>query len=343
MAPTTDGATVASMDLSMNSSSVTAERDTVKVSEDVAPGEVIIQLQHLLTPNTKVLRYFGILYFTIIVLLKTAEYLTFCIVYLFNNIPYLILLFAFYLLLAAMAFWSFATVFFSERTPVPPRFKLSADERASIEPHLPTLVHPNVAFSLRTMAKQRGVRTVNRSMCVNFCDQCNLIKPDRTHHCHRCKACVLRMDHHCPFFNRCIEYHLHKAFMLTLLYSTLGCLYTLISQLIIRTYVDLETHSAINCIVISSIICDACGVLFLGAFFINQVYNACTNRTSVSFAQHFMDEPNDSYNLGSILENLYEVLGSPRYWLIPTRPSGDGVTWRTKNRLEPSTKQVDVV
>ncbi|XP_036823595.1 palmitoyltransferase ZDHHC20 isoform X3 [Oncorhynchus mykiss] len=34
---------------------------------------------------------------------------------------------------------------------------------------------------------------------VRYCEHCQVIKPDRCHHCSTCDMCVLKMDHHCPW------------------------------------------------------------------------------------------------------------------------------------------------
>jgi hypothetical protein len=34
----------------------------------------------------------------------------------------------------------------------------------------------------------------------NMCKKCNFSKPLRTHHCSICNRCVLKMDHHCPWY-----------------------------------------------------------------------------------------------------------------------------------------------
>ena len=39
----------------------------------------------------------------------------------------------------------------------------------------------------------------NESEVYKHCKKCNCPKPPRTHHCSICRACVLRMDHHCPW------------------------------------------------------------------------------------------------------------------------------------------------
>ncbi|XP_074738983.1 palmitoyltransferase ZDHHC15-like isoform X1 [Strix uralensis] len=65
-------------------------------------------------------------------------------------------------------------------------------------------------------ARQKGIR---------FCDRCQLIKPDRCHHCSVCAICVLKMDHHCPWVNNCIGFSNYKFFLLFLAYALLYCLY----------------------------------------------------------------------------------------------------------------------
>ena len=42
---------------------------------------------------------------------------------------------------------------------------------------------------------------VQRSIqgAVRYCDKCQAVKPDRSHHCSVCQDCILKMDHHCPW------------------------------------------------------------------------------------------------------------------------------------------------
>ena len=42
---------------------------------------------------------------------------------------------------------------------------------------------------------------VQRSIqgAIRYCDKCQAVKPDRSHHCSVCGACILKMDHHCPW------------------------------------------------------------------------------------------------------------------------------------------------
>lgn len=60
---------------------------------------------------------------------------------------------------------------------------------------------------------------------MRFCEKCQLIKPDRAHHCSVCGTCVLKMDHHCPWVNNCVGFHNYKFFMLFLAYALLYCMF----------------------------------------------------------------------------------------------------------------------
>jgi hypothetical protein len=47
-------------------------------------------------------------------------------------------------------------------------------------------------------------------------------KAERSHHCHVCNKCVLKMDHHCPWISNCVGHRNHHLFVLFLLYLWLG-------------------------------------------------------------------------------------------------------------------------
>lgn len=78
------------------------------------------------------------------------------------------------------------------------------------------------------ISDRRAFITVKRSTgAPRWCSKCNAPKPDRCHHCRQCGACVLRMDHHCPWvMHRCIGLRNHKAFFLLLIYGGIYCVYS---------------------------------------------------------------------------------------------------------------------
>ncbi|KAG0342048.1 palmitoyltransferase for Vac8p [Podila humilis] len=74
-----------------------------------------------------------------------------------------------------------------------------------------------------------------------WCDICNIVKPDRCHHCSECDQCVLRMDHHCPWVNGCIGYNNHKFFYLFIFYGSVLALW------VVATMIPLLISALRNC------------------------------------------------------------------------------------------------
>ncbi|XP_017837754.1 palmitoyltransferase ZDHHC15B isoform X1 [Drosophila busckii] len=79
----------------------------------------------------------------------------------------------------------------------------------------------------------RNLPVTNRTMngSVRFCEKCKIIKPDRAHHCSVCSCCVLKMDHHCPWVNNCVNFYNYKFFVLFLGYALIYCLYVAFTSL----------------------------------------------------------------------------------------------------------------
>ena len=49
------------------------------------------------------------------------------------------------------------------------------------------------------------------SRACGYCSICRLVKPARAKHCYKCKACVQKFDHHCPYVPRCPFSHNEHA------------------------------------------------------------------------------------------------------------------------------------
>lgn len=60
------------------------------------------------------------------------------------------------------------------------------------------------------------------------CNNCEMFRPPRSHHCSVCKRCIKKMDHHCPWINNCVGETNLKYFLLFLFYAEVTCSYALI-------------------------------------------------------------------------------------------------------------------
>ena len=72
-----------------------------------------------------------------------------------------------------------------------------------------------------------GERTRNQ-VTRTLCEDCRIVKPERSHHCHLCRSCILKRDHHCFFTAACIGYHNQKHFIMYCLFMFIGTFYTLV-------------------------------------------------------------------------------------------------------------------
>ena len=51
----------------------------------------------------------------------------------------------------------------------------------------------------------------------SFCRVCRVFQPMRSRHCLRCRRCVRRFDHHCPYLDTCVGEQNHRWFIAMLL------------------------------------------------------------------------------------------------------------------------------
>ncbi|XP_033871610.1 palmitoyltransferase ZDHHC2 isoform X1 [Acipenser ruthenus] len=127
-----------------------------------------------------------------------------------------------YHLFFIMFSWAYWKTIFT--TPMNPskEFHLSYTDREILEREERGETQQEV---LRRIAKDLPIYTRTLSGAIRYCDRCQLVKPDRCHHCSVCDKCILKMDHHCPWVNNCVGFSNYKFFLLFLAYSLLYCLF----------------------------------------------------------------------------------------------------------------------
>ncbi|XP_071899043.1 palmitoyltransferase ZDHHC15 isoform X8 [Anas platyrhynchos] len=178
-----------------------------------------------------------------------------------------------------------------------------------------------VYFYSPSAARQKGIR---------FCDRCQLIKPDRCHHCSVCAICVLKMDHHCPWVNNCIGFSNYKFFLLFLAYSLLYCLY--IAATVFKYFIKYWTGELTNgrskfhvLFLLFVAVMFFVSLMFLFGY---HCWLVSRNRSTLEAfsAPVFQNGPDkNGFNLGFV-KNLQQVFGEEKkLWLLPIASSqGDG-------------------
>ncbi|KAG8441828.1 hypothetical protein GDO86_010853 [Hymenochirus boettgeri] len=126
-----------------------------------------------------------------------------------------------------MLVWSFIRTM---RTPpaTPPRcfhWLLAMKEQYKIESE------EEFQVTLWEAAMELPIIMLSKDTSIRFCSICQLIQPDRCHHCVKCNMCVLKKDHHCVWLHNCVGFSNYKYFLLTLLYAILYLLFISASSL----------------------------------------------------------------------------------------------------------------
>jgi len=179
-----------------------------------------------------------------------------------------------------------------------------------------------------------------------MCKKCNCPRPERTHHCHVCGVCILRMDHHCPWINNCVGFKNYKQFLLLVYYCVLSAafgLLTAIPQLLVcatalwQALAGSDDEDDPGVLLSDAIPMLAFGIvtlIFLALLLpmmATHTILAIQNVTSIE--SHYDDEyVRNPFDLRGAMDNLETVLGVRGWdWLVPLEPRhplGDGVAFQ---------------
>uniref|UniRef100_A0A8C1A727 Palmitoyltransferase n=1 Tax=Cyprinus carpio carpio TaxID=630221 RepID=A0A8C1A727_CYPCA len=175
---------------------------------------------------------------------------------------------------------------------------------------------------LKRVARNLPVYTRTGSGAIRYCDRCQLIKPDRCHHCSTCDRCVLKMDHHCPWVNNCVGFSNYKFFVLFLAYSMLYCVY--IAATVLQYFIKFwtnhlpDTHAKFHVLFLFFV----AGMFFISilSLFSYHLWLVGKNRTTIEAfrAPVFRNGPDkNGFTLG-FLKNVTQVFGDQKKcWCLP--------------------------
>ncbi|XP_055374344.1 palmitoyltransferase ZDHHC20-B isoform X2 [Condylostylus longicornis] len=248
----------------------------------------------------------------------------------------------FYHIIGFLFLWSYWKTTCTPIGTVPPKWRLPQSE---IDKLIQAETIDQLKVILEYYARDLPVSNRTSNGAVRFCDKCKIIKPDRAHHCSVCGCCVLKMDHHCPWVNNCVNFTNYKYFVLFLGYALLYCIYVAITSLenFIKFWQNELNITGMGRFHILFLFFVA--VMFaisLVSLFGYHIYLVLYNRTTLEAFRAPIFRGNgpdkNGYNLGKTA-NFQEVFGDDwKLWFLPIFTSkGDGVIYRMQSKYQQST------
>mmetsp|Transcript_7928 Transcript_7928/g.15399 ORF Transcript_7928/g.15399 Transcript_7928/m.15399 type:complete len:258 (-) Transcript_7928:1310-2083(-) len=170
------------------------------------------------------------------------------------------------------------------------------------------------------------------------CNQCDLKRPRRTHHCRVCGRCTLRMDHHCVWLKNCVGLRNYKPFFLFVWYYWFGCLFH--NSLFLYyffmqpteyietwpTWIWFYVHCFLCCFFFAFV--TILLKMQMGYLYYNSTTLECLSNTPFCYLPPA--DPDSKYNLGAVA-NFVSIFGSnPLWWWLPV-PTYD---WRLEARFD---------
>lgn len=193
--------------------------------------------------------------------------------------------------------------------------------------------------------KRKGTVRYNTNMSrllrdnpFKYCEICDNYKPERSHHCSKCRRCIRKMDHHCRWLGVCIHNDNIAYFIRLLFFSFLDLLMIAAFCLYCISTMNYKFSYGWICRSIGFLIFIIAGIagfasVAIGLFFIERFNLLLKN---VTYLEHSVLEdsaqnlkPGDSpYNLGWY-KNLRIQLGNPLL-LYLYGENGDGITFEKR-------------
>ena len=182
-----------------------------------------------------------------------------------------------------------------------------------------------------------------------YCLICQVFKPERTHHCSICNLCILNMDHHCPWVNNCIGFYNKKFFIQLLCYFFLSSFFFFLTYIpysfdIINDMIDSYGKGNLN-ITFKNFIILLNNIILLGFTIIDfnftkfHIKLIASNLTTIETLDNELMK-NKKYDMG-FKRNFKQVFGENiLLWFLPINlpigyPTGDGLTWPTREDIMP--------
>lgn len=242
----------------------------------------------------------------------------------------------FYHILFFMFLWAYWQTIFTPIRTVPSKFHIPPSEVDRLSRADSQETQKQI---LETFAKDLPISNRTITGTVRYCYKCMLIKPDRAHHCSVCGTCVLKMDHHCPWVNSCVNFSNYKFFILFLGYALLYCIYISLTSL---KYFILFWEGKLDggmgrFHILFLFFVSVMFAVSLVSLFGYHLYLVALNRTTLEAFRapifRVGGPDKNGYHLGHY-NNFQEVFGDDwKVWFLPVFSSlGDGLVYPTHSQ-----------
>lgn len=122
-----------------------------------------------------------------------------------------------------------------------------------------------------------------------YCELCDTVKPDMTHHCSVCRRCVLKMDHHCPWVMNCVGARNYRYFFNFIFFGGVGCAWAAGSGAFLLLYViDDPNHVPYEVFRNVIYVVIMAGAVFVALAFLGgwQAYLVTVGNTTIDYYDH---------------------------------------------------------
>ncbi|XP_023652238.1 palmitoyltransferase ZDHHC20-B isoform X2 [Paramormyrops kingsleyae] len=288
---------------------------------------------HVLRCCQRVLAWIPVAFITMVVCWSYYAYVVELCVFTIPNIGEQIIYLTVFHFSFFMFVWSYWKTIFTRPSSPTKEFSLSKVDKEQYERAERPETQQEI---LKRAARELPIYTRTGSGGIRYCDRCQVIKPDRCHHCSACDMCVLKMDHHCPWVNNCVGFSNYKFFILFLAYALVYCLFiaTTVLQYFIKFWTNElpDTHAKFHVLFLFFVA--AMFFISILSLFSYHLWLVGKNRSTIEAfrAPVFSNGPDkNGFSLG-FRKNVTQVFGDQgRLWLLPFFTSlGDGYTFPTR-------------
>ena len=165
----------------------------------------------------------------------------------------------------------------------------------------------------------------DRSLKENICRYCLIVKPERVHHCRKCKKCYRRMDHHCIYVNNCIAISNYKLFINMLFFGVLSTIIVSITILdvlrnLYNNFSSICLFVTVSIVSITTNVTLSCLLFYFLIYHLNLMCRGLSQMEDMlRYDQRYDEYYNEMLKERSVWRRINEVMGSFFLWLIPIK------------------------